>query len=226
MKLILKKFFSFLIGIVIFSGLPFIGWGLNDIHGFIQNPYRLAYVIMMAILAVFVVLFVPNEGRSRGEGKKLIERQKISLMFMQVIPTLIILISPLSDHTCIGVFTESSAIRSAGLILSLAGFILMNWSVIALGKQFSVHVTIQENHKLVTNGPYRYIRHPRYSGILVFFTGMPLVFLSWLPFPLIVTLIFVLLWRIRDEEKLMRREFGKDWEDYEKRTSALIPFIY
>ncbi len=226
MNLVFKKFFSFLIGTIMFSGLPFIGWGLNDIHGFIQNPYRLAYVIMMVIFSALVVIFVPDEGRSQGEGIKLVKRQKISLLFLQIIPPLIILISPFSDHSRIGAFDENYIIRLTGLILTFIGFTFMNWSVISLGKQFSVDVTIQENHKLVTGGLYKYIRHPRYLGIIIFFTGIPIIFLSWLVFPLWLALAIVLQWRIGYEEKLMHREFKKDWEEYKKRTFALIPFIY
>jgi protein-S-isoprenylcysteine O-methyltransferase Ste14 len=65
----------------------------------------------------------------------------------------------------------------------------------------------------VTGGPYRY---PRYLGIIVFTTGISLVFRSWL----------ALIWRIRDEEALMQRSFGKDWEAYSRRSWRLIPLVY
>jgi protein-S-isoprenylcysteine O-methyltransferase Ste14 len=222
----LRKFFSFIVGLIIFSVLPLIGWGLNDIKGFIHNPFRLTYVIMMAVLSVLVVIFVPNEGRSQGEGIKMIKRQKISLLFLQIVPPLIVLLSPFFDHRGIAVFGENSSIRLIGLILSFTGFLFMNWSVMILGKQFSVDVTIQEDHKLVTGGPYKFIRHPRYLGIIVFFAGISLIFLSWISLLLVLFLMAVLLWRIRDEEKLMHQEFEKSWEDYKKRTFSLIPFIY
>jgi protein-S-isoprenylcysteine O-methyltransferase Ste14 len=224
--MILRKITSFLVGVIIFSFLPLIGWGLNDISGFIQNPFRLAYIIMMAILSVFVVIFVPNEGRSRGEGKKLVKRQKISLLFLQIIPPFIVLLSPFFERRGIGLFKENDIIRLSALVISFLGFILMNWSVMVLGRQFSVDVTIQDDHKLVTNGPYKYIRHPRYLGIIVFFTGVSLVFLSQFSMILTLVLLLVLLWRIKDEEDLMRREFKKNWEEYKKRTYSLIPFVF
>ena len=224
--MIFRKLISYLVGLIIFSVLPLIGWGLNDIAGFIHNPFRLAFIIMMAILSVFVIIFVPDEGRSHGEGKKLVKRQKLSLLLLQIIPPMIILLSPFFDHRGIGLFGENSIIRLIGLVISFLGFILMNWSVMILGKQFSVDVTIQENHKLITNGPYKYIRHPRYLGIIVFFTGVSLVFLSRISIMLSLILLIVLLWRIKDEEDLMHKEFKKDWEYYKKRTFSLIPFIY
>jgi protein-S-isoprenylcysteine O-methyltransferase Ste14 len=224
--MILKKVLSFLVGVFIFSGLPLIGWGLNHISGFINNAYRLAYILMMAVLSLFVVIFVPNEGMGQGEGKKLVKRQKLSLMALQILPILIVILSPFFDHRGIGLFKENAIIRPAGLVLAFLGFILMNWSVIVLGRQFSVDVTIQEDHKLITRGPYKHIRHPRYLGIIIFFTGTSLVFLSRISVMIMILLLFVLLWRINDEEKLMYREFKKDWEEYKKQTFALIPFLY
>ncbi len=222
----LKKIFSFIAGLILFSVLPVIGWGLNDIVVFFQNPFRLAFIVMMAILSILVVIFIPNEGRGYGEGKKIVKRQKLTIFFLQIIPLFITLISPYSDHHRICTFNESSIMRIIGLILSFVGFALMNWSVYTLDKQFSIDVTIQENHKLITTGLYKYIRHPRYLGIMLFLTGIPVVFLSWISLIMDIFLIVILLWRIRDEEILMYREFKGEWEDYKKRTSSLIPYIY
>jgi uncharacterized membrane protein (DUF106 family) len=55
-----RKLTSFLVGVIIFSVLPLIGWGLNDIAGFLHNPIRLAFILMMAILSVLVVINPAN----------------------------------------------------------------------------------------------------------------------------------------------------------------------
>jgi len=222
----MKRIASLISGIIIFTGLPLTGWGLGDIQGFIQNPYRLAYILIMSLLTVLVVIFVPNEGRSQGKGEKLVKKQKLSLLFLQILPVAIILLSPYCDHHQVAVFHESNSIRISGLLLTLAGFILMNWSVLALGKQFSINVTIQKNHQLITIGPYKYIRHPRYAGIIVFFGGVTLTFLSLISLIIVFFLFLVLIWRIKDEEKLMHEEFKEEWEEYTKKTFSLIPFVY
>jgi protein-S-isoprenylcysteine O-methyltransferase Ste14 len=221
-----KKISSFIIGLIIFIGLPITGWVPDDITGFIQNPIRLAYIISMIILSVFVVLFVPNEGKGYGEGIKTIKRQKISIALLQIIPPILLVTAPFLDHHRLYVFEENNSIRSVGLIMSVLGFLFMNWSILVLGKQFSVDVTIQENHQLIISGPYKYIRHPRYLGIIIFFGGIPFIFLTWMATLIVLLLIIVLLWRIRDEERLMQEKFKTAWEDYKKRTHALIPFIY
>lgn len=222
----MKKLLSLFTGLFIFAGLPLIGWGLRDLSGFIQNPIRLLFIIMMAVLSVGVVLFVPNEGRGYTEGTKTVKRQKLSLLFLQIVPPLVLLISPYTDHQLFGVFNECNFVRIIGMVVSFVGFVFMNWSIMVLGKQFSVDVTIRENHVLITNGPYAYIRHPRYLGIIVFFIGIPIIFLSWISLSLTFLLVIVLLWRIGDEEKLMHDEFKQDWDDYKKRTYSLIPFVF
>jgi protein-S-isoprenylcysteine O-methyltransferase Ste14 len=95
-----------------------------------------------------------------------------------------------------------------------------------LGKQFSVQVTIQEGHRLITDGLYRTLRHPRYLGIVTYNLGVSLVFHSWLGLVLAGALALVLLWRIGDEEALMHKAFGAEWEAYARRSWRVIPFVY
>jgi len=103
---------------------------------------------------------------------------------------------------------------------------VMNWAEASLGKQFSVQVTLQDGHRLVTDGLYRYLRHRRYLGIIGFNVGIALVFHSWLALVFVAGLVLVLLWRIHDEELLMRQAFGVEWETYTRRSWRLIPFVY
>ena len=224
----MRKAVSFLVGIALFSLLPVIGWGIYNIDGFTGNPYRLSFVVMMATLSLLVVIFVPNEGRGYGDGEsqKLVQRQKLTILILQIAPLLIVILSPYFDRNHFLTFNENNLIRFTGLLLTFIGFSLMNWSAYVLGKQFCVNVTIQKDHKLITNGPYKYIRHPRYLGIFIFLTGIPLTFLSIMPIIIDILLLFVLIWRIKDEEELMSQEFKDEWSKYSKITYSLFPFIY
>jgi protein-S-isoprenylcysteine O-methyltransferase Ste14 len=91
---------------------------------------------------------------------------------------------------------------------------------------YSADVTIQDQHRLVTDGPYRYIRHPRYVGAILLGFGAALVFRSWIGVALSLIFIGVILFRIRDEEALMHKEFAKAWEHYCERSWRLVPFVY
>lgn len=87
-------------------------------------------------------------------------------------------------------------------------------------------MTIQENHRLITGGAYRYVRHPRYLGAIAFAFGLPLLFRSWAGLAVSPILLATILFRIRDEEALMRTEFGLEWERYSHHTWRLIPFLF
>lgn len=208
--------------------MPIFGWGINDVDGFLANHFRLLFIVIMAALSLWVVIFVPNEGRGYGAGdsKKIIKRQKLTILTLQITTLLIVIISPHFDRYHFLTFNENSSIRVIGLMLTFIGFLLMNWSISVLGKQFSVNVTGQKDHKLITKGPYKYIRHPRYLGIIVFLGGIPLTFLSTIPLILDFIILLVLLWRIKDEEILMNQEFKQEWKKYSKTTYSLIPFVY
>jgi protein-S-isoprenylcysteine O-methyltransferase Ste14 len=87
-------------------------------------------------------------------------------------------------------------------------------------------VAIQPGHTLVTTGVYGVIRHPSYLGLLVSSLGWALAFRSWLGVLLVALLIPPLIARIRAEERLLRSQFGAEYDAYCCRTSRLIPGVY
>jgi protein-S-isoprenylcysteine O-methyltransferase Ste14 len=223
---LLRSILALLIGAVIFVGLPVIGWGLTDFSGFVDHPARLGYIIVTILLQIFVVIRFPDVGHRSGKGKKLVRRQQLAVVLLQVISLAMVIAVPYSDRRDIAVIGGIDVIRYIGLVLFAAGFLMVSWSENVLGKQFSIQVTIQENHQLVTGGPYRLLRHPRYLGIIAFNAGIALVFHAWLGVILVAVLTLVLLWRIQDEEMLLHQEFGTEWDTYARKSWRLIPFVY
>jgi protein-S-isoprenylcysteine O-methyltransferase Ste14 len=85
--------------------------------------------------------------------------------------------------------------------------------------------SVQENHELVTSGPYHFVRHPIYTGMLVALFGSALVGGTlWLLYFVAVCAMFV--WRVGVEEKFMTETFPQKYPEYKKRTKALIPFMW
>lgn len=70
--------------------------------------------------------------------------------------------------------TISGSMQYIGLIMLISGILLREWSIWVLGKYFTVRVQVSDNAKLVTEGPYKYLRHPAYTGGFLTFTGIPL----------------------------------------------------
>lgn len=127
----------------------------------------------------------------------------------------------------IGFWTlDGDTLRWLGVVLFTAGSALRLWPVFVLGHRFSGLVAIQPGHTLVTSGVYGLIRHPSYLGLLVNSLGWGLAFRSGVGVLLAALMIPPLLARIRAEERLLRTEFGAEYDAYRARTSRLIPGLY
>ena len=108
----------------------------------------------------------------------------------------------------------------------LAGITFRQYSIWVLGRFFSTTVRILSDHRMVTNGPYHFIRHPSYTGALLTFVGLGLASRTLEGTTLIVVLfVLVYSYRIGVEERALKTEFGQAYVDYAKRTKRLIPFL-
>ena len=110
------------------------------------------------------------------------------------------------------------------IILAAASVWFVAASVRALGKQWSLTARLVEGHKLVTEGPYRFVRNPIYTGMLGMLIATGLAWSHWIVL-LIAVIVFMTgtLIRVRSEEKLLREAFGQEFESYARRTPAVIP---
>ena len=226
MKSLPHFFLALFAGVIIFIGLPLLGWGLGHISEFFENPARTSYVVVIFVLQIFSLIYNPQVGRNQGNRKSDVPRSKLDLILIQIFSLGIVILAPSSDSSSFGVLNVGNLVRYIGLIIAIPGFILMQAGEKYLAKQFSIEVTVQKDHKLIRSGPYQYIRHPRYLGILTFFTGISLTFRSLLGILATIALAVVLIWRVFAEEKMMHQEFGKEWEEYQAKTWRLIPYIF
>jgi protein-S-isoprenylcysteine O-methyltransferase Ste14 len=121
---------------------------------------------------------------------------------------------------------DGDTMRWVGVALFAAGGALRIWPVFVLGRRFSGLVAIQPGHTLVTSGFYSVIRHPSYLGLLVNSLGWALAFRSGVGLLLTALLIPPLLARIDAEERLLRTQFGDEYDVYCSRTWRLIPGVY
>jgi protein-S-isoprenylcysteine O-methyltransferase Ste14 len=212
-------------GLAIFVGLPLLSWGPGSARTFVDDPGRLAYLIVATLLTLVVAAAVPPPSRSRGVEDKVVHRQRVAVFLLQVLGLAIVVVSPWADRHEVLVLS-SPGTRVFGVVLFALGHILMAWAQATLGDRFSIEVTIQKNHALVTKGLYHVVRHPRYLGMLMFTVGFTLVFRSELGLVLVLAETLVLLWRIHDEEELLRHEFAAEWDAYARASWRLLPFVY
>ena len=115
----------------------------------------------------------------------------------------------------------------AGVVLFVAGLALRWWAIITLGRFFTVDVTIEKDHELVERGPFRIVRHPSYTGVLLAFVGYALSLRNWAALLVILLPIgAAFIRRMNVEEDALSRALGPHYADYMKRTKRLVPFVY
>jgi len=117
--------------------------------------------------------------------------------------------------------------RIFGVMLILAGLWIRHSAMQTLAAYFTYQVEIQEKHRLVETGLYRYIRHPGYLGQLLVFLGIGLAMANWITVLGLFLPVFVAFsWRMRVEEAALQARFTGQYEAYRKRSWRLIPWIF
>ena len=120
-----------------------------------------------------------------------------------------------------------AAYLAAGAALFVVGLVLRWWAIITLGRFFTVDVTIQKDHELVEHGPFRLVRHPSYTGVLLAFVGFALSLRNWGALAVILVPIFIaFVRRMNVEEEALSQALGSRYAEYMARTKRLVPGIY
>lgn len=179
--------------------------------------------IFTAISLLWIGEFVIFRNRGVGQGDSL-EKRTFFTIFTVLIATIIAAmvlqeLQPFATLALIG--------QLVGIILLATGVFLRFWGIIHLKSQFTRYVTVREGDEIVSTGPYRKLRHPLYTGLLLITLGMALFFGSLIAAIIGgIAIVWALLQRINYEERLLIEKFGPDYEQWMKKRARLIPFIY
>jgi protein-S-isoprenylcysteine O-methyltransferase Ste14 len=119
----------------------------------------------------------------------------------------------------------SFPLYGTGVLITFAGAAFAIWARMELGRNWSANPSVKEGHELVKTGPYRWVRHPIYTGLLAASLGTAIT--SRRPFEaglLLLAIAFIAL-KVRIEEKLMTGQFPQEYPLYRAGTKAIIPFV-
>jgi protein-S-isoprenylcysteine O-methyltransferase Ste14 len=116
-------------------------------------------------------------------------------------------------------------IFALGILTALGGIAFRQYAVAALGRFFTTRVMTQPGQTVVESGPYRYMRHPSYSGMLLTVIGVLLCSTNWASLACFVLALPGVAYRIRVEEGLLIRGLGEPYREYMRRTPRLVPFL-
>ena len=115
------------------------------------------------------------------------------------------------------------AAATTGLCLTIAGLAFSAWARDVLGRNWSGRVIIQKDHQLVTAGPYAYVRHPLYTGILIAMTGTVLIAGDLGGLLGFIFALAFFMQKAQREEQILVSEFGAMYANYQANTGALLP---
>ncbi len=120
-------------------------------------------------------------------------------------------------------YPRSTAIATTGVVLTALGIAFAIWARLYIGENWSGTVTVKVGHQLIRTGPYAWVRHPIYSGILLASLGTAVVRRE--PRGLLAVAVLWLAFTIkrRKEESFMRQTFGAQYDDYSRSTGAIVP---
>ncbi|WP_416147165.1 methyltransferase family protein [Salipaludibacillus sp. HK11] len=180
-------------------------------------------ILFMFITIIWIGEFIFFKNRRLDETEST-ETSSFPKIFLSVLAVIIVsIISREGQFLAV----DLTAILWLGIFLYAIGVFIRYWGMMALGKQFTRNVNVNKEDKIIGSGPFRFLRHPLYSGLLStmigisFYTGsllgLIITFTVFLPF---------LLKRIRLEEALLIKSFGQEYVRWSQSRRRLVPFIY
>lgn len=185
-------------------------------------------IVLTALLLVDVVIRLYYQ-RGRREFKKatvsheLREKFFYSLVSLGLVPIILFVLTSWIDPFHI---LFPAVLRWFGAGVILAGDLLFIWSHEALGKNWSPFLEIRKGHALVTDGPYRFIRHPMYAAIFIIGIGISLLSANWIiALTYMIPVMLMYAFRVSDEEDMMVKQFGDEYKEYMERTGRLLPSL-
>jgi protein-S-isoprenylcysteine O-methyltransferase Ste14 len=177
---------------------------------------------------VFAAAFIFRKRLPKGRETKQ-DRRSLMGILLQVCGYALIGFHPASEPFMRALVPAPAEVALGILTLALAAasVSMVIWAVRTLGKQWALAARLVEGHRLITKGPYRFVRNPIYAGMFGMLVASGLALQHWgLLLPAIVLFVVGTLIRVRTEEELLRGAFGEQFEAYARRVPALFPGIY
>jgi protein-S-isoprenylcysteine O-methyltransferase Ste14 len=187
--------------------------------------------IFLLLAIVCWIVFFAYWTVKRFGNKKIIRRQSFSSrLITKVLTTAGFFLMFLPDlsfgFTGWRFVPMSPVIGAAGVVVCACGVGFAIWARRTLGRNWSGVVTVKENHELITNGPYRFVRHPIYTGMLLAVLGTVIVVGEVRALVALALFFLAFLGKMRQEERFMESEFPDAYPKYRRRVRALIPYLF
>ena len=191
-----------------------------------MRAYSLAVDIISGCWLVFVAIWVIAAVSTKRTVYRESRAQRLRYWMLLLIAYLLLLYGRRFPYPFnLDIVPHVVPIAWAAAVLCVIGLAFALWARVTLGRNWSGVVTLKEGHELVKRRPYRFVRHPIYTGILTMFSATELAQGHLAGFAGVL-LMFASFWiKLGDEEKLMLQQFPVRYAAYQRRTKRIIPFV-
>ena len=178
----------------------------------------------MIYLVSEILLTLTRRSRSKTGTKQ--DRSTLGIIWLVIAVSMMAGVF-VAQNFRVATLPHARMFASVGVVLFFAGLTVRWWAIIVLGRFFTVDVTIEKDHELVERGPFRIVRHPSYTGVLLAFVGLALSLGNWAALlGILIPIGAAFVHRMNVEEDALSRALGLRYAEYMKRTKRLLPFIY
>jgi protein-S-isoprenylcysteine O-methyltransferase Ste14 len=178
------------------------------------------------ILAAWALVEVGVRVREGVQGKGRVGRDRGTRALIAVTLAAAI-VAALGARSAAPELRMPAPLRMAGVVVMSLGLILRVWAIASLGSGFRTTVEVEPGQAVVSSGPYRWIRHPSYTGLLLIVAGFGAALGNWLSLAACVVLpLPAIVWRIHVEEAELNRVLGQAYRAYQADRARLIPRLW
>jgi Putative protein-S-isoprenylcysteine methyltransferase len=182
-------------------------------------------VLVFSCFAIFIIFWIVTAFST----KRTVQRAKIPFVAMLLLLPFVAIetwfFGPRLAGSGATLWAPNPVSAAIADILAVAGLAIMLWARVILGRNWSAGVVLKEDHELIQRGPYAYVRHPIYSGVILLMLGFAVLQGRASAFVALLMVLVVLWLKAGQEEKLLISHFPTEYPAYRKRVKALIPFI-
>lgn len=193
--------------------------------------FRVAFFVLLGAMLIMRIAFslrVHQQGERTMPDRLAIQREGLGLFAMRVVLFFVlfaILVLYALNHIWVrGLdFPLPDWLRWTGFVIGCLSIGLAIWAELELGRQFSPQLQLRQEHKLITTGPYRYMRHPLYTALYGFGLSLAAVSSNWIFVGFFILSMFGLVVRVPREEKMLIEQFGEEYRAYMEKTGRYGP---
>jgi protein-S-isoprenylcysteine O-methyltransferase Ste14 len=188
----------------------------------LSSPARIAFIVSIAAFSAgeLVQVFRRRRGATR------VDVRAEALLRLTLFGGIVMF--PLGRAVAPGaLFGGGVFLFALGLVAGWAGALLRWWSFLTLGRYFTVVVQTSADQPVIDRGPYRILRHPSYTGLILIFAGVGVMVGNWLSAAGAVILVLIaLIHRLRIEERALVAALGDPYRDFAASRARLIPYVW